>query len=56
MGQQLGTHGHQQPVVAGRVVDQRVHQFGRHERRVAGLGKRVAQELEQLLARGQVPS
>src|SRR5271157_5885954 len=32
VGQKLGPHGHEQTVVAGAVIDQRVHQFGRHER------------------------
>ena len=34
------------------MIDQRVHEFGRHERGVAGLRQRVAEQLQQLLARG----
>ncbi len=51
VGQELGAHDHEQPVIARAVIDERVHELGRHQRRVAGLRKRVAEQREQLLAR-----
>jgi len=32
VGQELRAHDHEQAVVAGAVIDQRIHEFGRHER------------------------
>ena len=52
VGQELAAHDHEQAVVARAVIDQRVHELGRHERRVAGLRQRVLEQLQELLARG----
>jgi hypothetical protein len=51
-GQELTAHDHQHTVVARAVVDQRLHELGRHERGVAGLRKRAVKQLQELLARG----
>jgi hypothetical protein len=51
VGQELRAQDHQQPGVARAVIDQRLHERGRHERGVAGLGQRVAEQLQQLRAR-----
>src|SRR5271165_4685690 len=50
MGQKLTPHDHQQTVVACAVVDQRLHQLGRHQRGVAGLLERVLKQFHELLA------
>src|SRR5580693_10012316 len=36
IGQELASHVHEQAVVARAVIDQRLHEFRRHERRIAG--------------------
>ena len=46
MGQELGPHDHEHAVVARAVIDQRIHQLGRHERRAAGLLERVAEQIQ----------
>ena len=54
VGQKLSAHDHEQPVVAGAVIDQSILELGRHERRVSRFRERVAEQLEQLIARGSV--
>jgi len=43
---------HEQTIAAGAVIHQRIHELGRHERCVAGLGQRVVEQFKQILARG----
>ena len=50
IGQQLRADNHQLPVIAGAMVDQRLHELGRYERGIAGLRKHVPQQFQELLA------
>ena len=42
IGQEFGPQGHEQAIVASAVIDQCVHEFGRHQRRVAGFRQGMA--------------
>ena len=51
VGQKLRAHDHERPVIAGAMIDQRLHELHCHKRGVSGLRKRVPQQLQQFLTR-----